>query len=219
MTKDKFTSKTTGQVALLLGGMGILALLSLALFFVALSRNISALLFMGALNDMLNVVTAILSAALATGLHLELRRSRPAWSWLLLIAVWAGVIAVAFGSWLIQTGRSDVELSSYYFFFGNSLIGIWLGVLNRIARQRAVWPPNLTRLGLIAAAIMVLGFPSLFGILLRLDGSGYSPLLMITGFSFLGTGILYPIWALGLGRWILSRQVERLVTGQHIENL
>jgi hypothetical protein len=47
MTRDKFTSKTTGQVALTL----------FSLVFVALSRNISALLFMGALNDMLNVVT------------------------------------------------------------------------------------------------------------------------------------------------------------------
>jgi hypothetical protein len=102
--------------------MGSLALLSLALFFVALSRNISALLFMGALNDMLNVVTVPLSAVLATRLHPELRRSRPARSWLLLIAVWAAVIAVAFGSWLIQTGRSDVEFSSYYFFFDNSLV-------------------------------------------------------------------------------------------------
>jgi len=46
---------------------------------------------------------------------------------------------------------------------------------------------------------------ALYGILLGLDGSDFSPLMMVTGFSYLGTGILYPIWGLRQGGWILSK--------------
>ena len=129
----------------------------------------------------------------------------------LLVGAWAGAVSIAFGSWLIVTGRSDVELSSYYFFFGNGLIGIWLWVLNRIARQQAVWPRNLTQLGLIASALMMVGLLGLYGILMGLDGDDYSPLLMVTGISFLGTGLLYPLWCLRLGRWILSKQRQSVM--------
>ena len=99
-----------------------------------------------------------------------------------------------------------MELSSSYYFLGNGLIGIWLWELNRITRQQAAWPHNLTRLGLIASAFMMVGLLGLYGILLGLDGSDFSPLMMLSGISFLGTGILYPIWGLRQGHWILSKQ-------------
>jgi hypothetical protein len=191
---------------LLVGVTGVLAVLTLVLFFVGLFQNIQSLSFMGHLNDAINAVAGILSAVLASVLHPTLRRVAPRFSLILLIGVWMGAIAISYGSWLIVTGRSDVELSSYYFSFGNGLIGIWLWGLNRIARQHAAWPPNLTRLGLIASAFMMVGLPGLYGILRGLDGNDVSPLMMVTGLGFLGTGILYPIWALRQGRWILSQQ-------------
>jgi hypothetical protein len=122
---------------------------------------------------------------------------------LVLIGAWAGAIAVTFGSWLIITGRADVELSSYYFFYGNGLIGIWLFVANRSARQAAAWTPSLTRFGTFASLFMMLGLLGLYGVLRGRDGNDDSPLVLVAGISFLGTGILYPIWALWLGRWIL----------------
>jgi hypothetical protein len=206
-----FISKMTGRLALLVGILGILAFVSLILFFVGLFQNIRSLSFMGSINDTINALASVLSVVLASVLHPALRRLMPRLSLVLLIGVWAGAIAVTFGSWLIQTGRSDVELSSYYFFFGNGLIGIWLWVLNRMARQQAVWPRNLTHLGLIASVFMMLGLLGLYGILLGLDGNDYSPLITVTGISFFGTGIFYPIWSLRLGRWILSKQDDRAV--------
>jgi len=185
-------------------------LISLLLFFIGLFQNISSLRFMGALNDTLNALTGVASAVLASGLHTTLRRLAPRASLVLLIGVWAGAIAITFGSWLIVTGRSDVELSSYYFFLGNGLIGIWLWVLNHPARQQAVWPRSLTQLGLIASVLMMVGLLGLYGIVLGLDGDDYSPMLMVTGISFLGIGILYPIWSLLLGRWILSKQTDKV---------
>jgi hypothetical protein len=205
------TSKTTGWLALLVGIIGMFALITLLLFFVSLFQNISSLSFMGSLNDTLNALAGVLGAVLASALHPTLRQLAPRSSPFLLMAVWTGALAVTFGSWLIQTGRSDVELSSYYFFFGNGLIGIWLWVLNRIARQQAVWPRNLTQLGLIASVLMMMGLLGLYGILLGLDGDEYSPLLMATGISFLGIGIFYPIWCLRLGRWILSKQADKVM--------
>ena len=211
----RFTSKTTAGSVLVTGVTGILAVVSLLLFYVGLFQNIPSLSFMGSLNDTINALAGILSAVLASVLPPALPRLlAPRLSLVLLIGVWAGAIAVIFGSWLIMTDRSGVELSSYYFFFGNGLIGIWLWVLNRIARRQAVWPRNLTRLGLVASVFMMLGLLGLYGVLLGLDGSDYSPLMLVTGISFLGTGIFYPVWCLRLGRWILSKQDESVTAAE-----
>jgi hypothetical protein len=159
---------------------------------------------MGGFNDMLNILASLLSAVLAAALHPALRRLAPRLSPLVLISAWAGGVAVTFGSWLIQTGRADVELSSYYFFYGYGLIGIWLFALNRLSRREVPWPRTLPLLGTLASLFMMLGLLGLYGILLGLDGGDYSPLVLAAGISFVGTGILYPIWALWLGRWILT---------------
>ena len=204
-----FNSKLTGWLVLLVGVTGILAITTLLLFFVGLFQNIRALSFMSHLNDAINSFASILSAVLAVALYPTVRRFLPRLSLILLIGVWIGAIAIAFGSWLIVTGRSDVELSSYYYFLWNGLIGIWLWELNRIARHQSAWPHNLTRLGLIASVFMMVGLLGLYGILLGLDESDFSPLMIVTGISFLGTGILYPIWGLRQGHWILSKHNDR----------
>jgi hypothetical protein len=211
---DGFTSKMIGWLVLIIGAIGILAVVSLLLFFVGLFQNISSLSFMGSLNDKINSLGSILSAVLASVLYPTVRRLAPRLSRVVWLGIWVGAIAVTFGSWLIVTGRSGVELSSYYFFFGNSLIGIWLWELNRVARQQGVWPRNLTRLGLIASGFMVVGLLGLYGILLGSDGDDYSPLIMAAGISFLGTGIFYPIWCLRLGHWILSEQKHNSMAAQ-----
>ena len=207
-----FTSKRTGWFALFTGAIGFLALITLLLFFLGFFQDIPSLSSMGNLNDMTNTFASFLGAVLASMLHSTLRKLLPHLSLIVLIGVWVGAIAVAFGSWLIQTGRADVELSSYYFFFGNGLIGLWLLVLNRTARQQETWPRNLTQLGSIASFFMMLGLLALYGIILGLDGSVYSPLIMVTGLSFFGTGILYPVWCLWLGRWILSKQADNVIS-------
>lgn len=199
-------SKVTGWLAIIVGITGILAMVTLLLFFVGLFQNIPSLSSMGGLNDRINAVAGFLSALLASVLHLSLQRFAPRSSLLLLTGVWIGAIAIAFGSWLIITDRADVELSSYYYLFGNGLIGTWLWMLNRIARQQAALPNNLTRWGSVTSAFMMVGLVNLYGILLRLDGSDFSALLIISGISFFGIAILYPIWCLRLGRWVLSKE-------------
>jgi len=204
---NRFSSKLTGWLALLVGVAGVLAVIALALFFIGLFQNIRSLSSMGGINDKLNAVVGILGAILASVLHPTLGRLAPRLSVVVFICAWLGAIAITYGSWLILTGKGDLELSTYYFFFGNGLIGTWLWALNRKLRQQAeaVMPPSLTRLGLIAGSFMMIGLLGLYGVLLGLDGDDYSPLIMGAGISFLGTGILYPLWCLLLGRWILSK--------------
>lgn len=209
-----FTSKVTGWLAVLAGIMGTLAIVTLFLFFVGLFQNIDSLSFMGGLNDRINALTGFLSAPLASVMHPALQRRAPRLSLVLLIGVWVGACAITYGSWLIITGRADVELSSYYYLFGNGLIGIWLYMLNRFASQQAVWPRNLTRLGLIASVLMMIGLLNFYGILLGWDGNDFSSLLLGTGISYLGIGILYPIWCLRLGRWIFSKQADHPLATQ-----
>jgi hypothetical protein len=209
-----FASKVTGWLALLVGIMGTLAIVTLLLFFMGLFQNIPSLSFMGGLNDRINALTGFLSALLASVLHPTLQRRAPRLSLILLMAVWIGAIAIAYGSWLIITGLADVELSSYYYLFGNGLIGLWLYMLNRFASQQAAWPRNLTQLGLIASVLMMVGLLNVYGILLGWDGNDFSSLLLGTGISYLGIGILYPIWCLRLGRWFFSKQAHRPLATQ-----
>jgi len=209
-----FPSKVIGWVALVVGGTGLLATVALLVFFAGLFGNIRSLSFMGPLNDVLNALTSILSAILASVLHPTVRRFAPRLSLVVLISVWAGALAHTFGSWLILTDRSGVERSSYYYFVGSGLIGIWLYVLNRVARREAGWPHSLIQLGLIASGFMLIGLLGLYGILLGSDGDDFSPLVMIAGISFLGMGVLYPIWCLRLGRWIVAQQHDRLVVAR-----
>ena len=169
-------------------------------FFIGFFQNIPLLESMGAVNDVLNAVTGLLSATLASMLHPWLQRELPRGSMLILIGVWIGAIMIGIGTWLIQSGNADVELSSYYFFFGNGWIGLWLLLLNRTARQHGVWSGRLTVLGLTASLFMIVGLLSLYGIVQGWDGRDYSPLLMASGMSYLGTGILYPLWCLQLSR-------------------
>ncbi|MDQ3006081.1 MAG: hypothetical protein M3R47_11970 [Chloroflexota bacterium] len=204
-----FSSKGTGWLAVLVGMMGTLAIVTLLLFFVGLFQNIHSLSFMGGVNDRINALTGFLSALLASVMHPTLQRRAPRLSPVLLVGAWIGAIAITFGSWLIITGRADVELSSYYYLFGNGLIGIWVYVLNRFASQQAAWPRNLTRLGLITSVLMMVGLLNVYGILLGWDGSDFSSLLLGTSISYLGIGILYPIWCLRLGGWIFSKEGGR----------
>lgn len=167
---------------------------------------------MGRLNDMINALAGLLAAVLASALHPYLSRAWPRGSLLLLAGVWAGALTISYGSWLIITGRSGVELSSYYYFLGNGLLGLWVWSLSRLARRQWTLPGSLGRWGLWAGGLMMVGLLGLIGILAGMDGNDSSPLVLVSGLSYFGTGILYPIWCLLVGRWMLSRAAQTSVT-------
>ena len=204
----KMTSTLLGWLTLVTGLVGSLCLITLLLFFIGLFQNISALSSLGSVNDGLNALAGILSAILATVLFAIMGRANTPTGTILVVGTWVGAIAIAYGSWLIVTGRSGVERSGYYYIFGNGLIGLWLWSLNRRALQEEILPPGLARWGRVTAGLMLFGLPALVGILQVWDGNMFSPLLLITGISYIGIAILYPIWCLRLGRWFFSNQKE-----------
>jgi hypothetical protein len=203
---NSWAPRTAGVIALATGVIGVLFVVTLSVFFVGLFQDIHSLLFIGALNDLLGATGSMLSAVLASVLYPLLGSLRRPSRVGLLAGTWCGALAVTFGSWLIVSGRSGVEQSSYYYFFGNGLIGLWLLVLNRAAEHQALVPRSLSRLGLVASVFMMIGVLGLYGILVGSDGDDFSPLVLGTGISFLGIGLLYPIWCLRLGGWLLSEQ-------------
>lgn len=202
------TSMLLGWLTLMTGLVGSLCLITLLLFFIGLFQNLSALSSLGSVNDRLNALAGILSAILATVLFAVMRRTNSPTGTILVAGTWVGAIVITYGSWLIVTGRSGVELSGYYYIFGNGLIGLWLWSLNRRALQEKIIPPALARWGRVTAGLMLFGLPALVGILLGWDGNMFSPLLLITGISYIGIAILYPIWCLWLGRWFISNHKE-----------
>ena len=107
----KMTSTLLGWLTLVTGLVGSLCLITLLLFFIGLFQDISALSSLGSVNDGLNALAGILSAILATVLFAVMGRANTPTGTILVIGTWVGAIAIAYGSWLIVTGRSGVERS------------------------------------------------------------------------------------------------------------
>ena len=210
---DRFRSKSMGIIMMITGFLGVFASITLILFFLDLFQSMYIFRSMGALNDSINALLGILSAILATMFYQAGRGFGERPTLVVTIGAWIGAAAVLYGSWLIVTGRSDVERSSYFYFFGFGLIGVWLWTVNRVARKQGTWPRHLTRWGQAAGGFMMIGLLGLVGILMGWDGDDYSPLVQAAGISFLGTGLLYPVWCLRMGGWTLSRREQSLVEG------
>ena len=208
---NEFTAKAAGRLMLLAGIVGLIAVVCLLLMFVGLALDVRSLILMGPVNDALNSLASVLIALLASVLYPSLRRLLPGASPILVASVWIGAAAHTLGSWLIMSGRSDVERSSYFYFVGNGLIGIWVWALSYAARRQASWPHGLTRLGLIAGSFMLGGLLGLYGMLSGADGAEYSPLVTVAGVSFAGMGILFPIWCLRGWRWIGAQRHDGAV--------
>ena len=203
------TSKTTGWLAL---GIGIASVIGVTLLFIFLTgyfTNQYQLQIYGTYSDIAGIFPPIFSAILGTTIYLSQRGSSPKPGFLNLIGVWIGTALILYGAWLIVTGRGSLVKQGSYHSFGYGLIGLWLLRLNSNAGKKRIFPPLLSRLGLVSSAFMLVGLLGLYGLVLNLDGNAPTPFLTVTGgISFLGQGILYPIWCILLGGWILSNNRE-----------
>jgi hypothetical protein len=70
------------------------------------------------------------------------------------------------------------------------------------------WPSRLIKLGFIAGVFMLIGILGLYGVVKGIDGHTYSNMVIGIGVSYIGFGILFPIWNLWLGSWILFRRTR-----------
>ena len=199
MTISNFSASTIGWVAIVTGVSAILAVIFLALM---ATVNMS----FGKVNDVFNAIIGISSAVLAGMLYAEHHAKSPLMSQIALTLAVVGAIFTIVGSVLIIYGFTDFILAGWYTGVGYALIGLWLVAFCYSMQRGEALPHNLIIFGLVVGAFMAVGLIGIPGIFAGIDSMESMPwYLYIAFFGYLGTYILYPIWAIGLGRNLLLK--------------
>jgi hypothetical protein len=199
MTTNNFSSTTTGWIAIATGVSAILAIISLTLMYTV---NPS----FGRINDVFNSVLGISTVVLAWMLYAEYHVSSPRMSQIALALAAVGAIFTIIGSILIIFGFTDFVLAGWYSGIGYALIGFWLAGFCYAFLLSDVLPQALVVFGIVVGACMAIGLLGIPGIIARIDSMESMPwYLYVAFFSWLGTYVMYPIWAIWLGRNLLLR--------------
>lgn len=199
MIAGSFSSTASAWVALATGAVSLIGLLFILLFFTVGQP-------FGTLNDVCIGLAALLSGVLACLLYAQHHAQLPLLSVLALIAALAGALVVAAGSALVISGAKGWFLAGLYMTAGNALIGLWLLGLSTSAQHSTGLPHGRAVLGLVAGAVMAAGLVAVPGILRSIDAQASAPWYVNAGFvGGLGWMILYPLWCIWLGRFLLLR--------------
>ena len=201
MTTNDFPSGTLGWVAIAIGGVTLIGLVSLILYFTFGS-------FFGTFSDVCIASEAILSALLAWMFYPAHRAYSPRSSQFLLVAALVGALVASIGSAFVIFDITGWFLAGLMNFFGYALVGLWLLGLNYyFAQRRSTWPRRLVQLGLVSGAIMAIGLLTGPGIVSRVDDPALAP-WFVSGaqVASLGWLLLYPIWSIWLGRLLLANR-------------
>ena len=199
MTTSNFSTTTIGWVAIVTGVSAILAVIFLTLM---ATVNMS----FGKVNDVFNSIIGISSALLAWLLYAEYHAKSPFLSQIALALALVGAIFTIVGSVLIIYGFTDFVLAGWYTGVGYALIGLWLVAFCYSIQRGNALPHNLIIFGLVVGAFMAVGLIGIPGIFTGIDSMESMPwYLYIAFFGYLGTYILYPIWMISLGRFLLLK--------------
>ena len=198
MTTGDLSFATIGWMAIASGIACILAIVLLILFFTVGQP-------FGTLNDIFNGITGISILILAWMLYAEHHAKSPLLSQLALVTAIIGAIVVVIGSILVIFQITGWVLAGLYTGAGNALLGLWLASFCYSMLRGNIFPHNLVVFGLVVGACMALGLFLIPGIFARIDSMESPPWYLYLGFlEYLGVYILYPIWAIWLGRQLLS---------------
>lgn len=199
MTTNNFSPSTIGWTGIAIGVSVILAVIFLILMYTVNGR-------FGTVNDVLNSIIGILSVALAWMLYAELHARSPLMSQITLGLTVIGAVFTIIGSSLIIFGYTDFVLAGWYTGVGNALIGLWLATFCYFMLSGSTLPHNLIVFGIIVGACMTFGLLGIPGILARVDTMQSLPWYLGASYlGFLGTYVLYPIWAIWLGRILINK--------------
>lgn len=199
MTTNNFSPSTIGWTAIAMGVAVILAVIFLILMYTVNGR-------FGTVNDVLNSMIGILSVVLAWMLYAELHARSPLPSQIALGLTVIGMIFTIIGSVLIIFGYTDFVLAGWYTGVGNALIGLWLAVFCTSIMSSGSLPHILIIFGIVVGSFMTFGLLGIPGILTRVDAMESLPWYLGASYlGFLGTYVLYPIWAIWLGRILITK--------------
>ena len=197
MTSNSFSSATTGWVALIAGLVCVLAIILIALFF-TLGQPF------GTLNDLANGLAGILCGLLAWVLYAQhpSRSALPGQFALMLALI--GVLLVLAGTVLVVSNVMGAVQAGWYTASGNALIGVWLAAFGYSALRTALLPANLSLFGTVVGLLMAVGLVAFAGIVAGTDTMTNLPWYLNLAFvGVLGTYVLFPVWAIWLGRHLL----------------
>lgn len=198
MITSNFSTHAIGWMAIVTGVSAILAVITLTLMSTV---NMS----FGAINDVFNSIIGISSAVLAWMLYAEFHAKSPVMSQIALVLAIIGAILTVVGSVLVLKGITGFVLAGWYSAIGFALIGLWLVAFCYSIQRGVALPHSMIVFGLVVGAFMAVVLIGIPGIFAGIDSMESMPwYLYIAFFGWLGTYILYPIWAIWLGRYILS---------------
>lgn len=166
----------------------------------------------GTLNDASFVLVALCLVPVALALHEQLRIQAPTGSWVALVIGLCGMLAAMVVQALYVPRVIATAQQAPLLNISLGLMGLWLLLVNLLGRAGAL-PRGLHGLGLLVGACLLLLPLTYFAgggaALLDDASSGLGNPLVILGFGMgmLGLGLAFPIWAIWMGRWFLSRPV------------
>lgn len=199
MADNNFTTTTVGWMAITTAATAVLALV-----FIGLMAAVHP--FFGTLNDIFNGLLGILLAVLAWMLYAEHHAKTPPGSQIALILAVVGAVIAVIGSVLVIFKYTGWVLAGFYTSIGDAIIGLWLAMFCYAMLRNTAFPHNLMTFGLVTGILMAVGLISVLGITTGIDSIESLPWYLNVGYlGYVGTYILYPIWAIWLGRVLLSR--------------
>ena len=198
MITSNVSTSALGWTGIAVGVIAILAVVFLTLMATVNSSY-------GKVNDVFNSLIGISSVILAWMLFAEYQVRSPLMSRIGLALAVLGMVFTIIGSILIIYSYTDFVLAGWYTGIGNALIGLWLAAICYTLLSGDVLPRSLIIFGIVTGAFMAVGLIGIFGILAGIDNMKMPWYLYIAFFGYLGTYILYPIWAIRLGLFLLSK--------------
>jgi hypothetical protein len=187
--------RLVGALAMAIGVVGIVSVVSLAVFFAVGGP-------FGSINDWTIGIVGGLTAALCLLVPGSvIGRSIPGGIGTTGLGV-AGAVIVMIGAALVITATTGFLLAGLVESVGFALVGAWLVAVARSMRRDAVpTAGGLAILGQVAGWLMAIGIFALPGVILRLDDLETAPWWVWVAFvGWLGIFVAYPAWCLWTGR-------------------
>lgn len=216
--KKLLDARYVGWSAILSGIVDLIGLVFLILFYVLEAPQIlesgepdTPPLF-GTLNDASFIFVALFMVPVAIALHRKAQNQSPTMSQITLAIGLVGMAAIAISQALYVPRLISSVQQSPVLTISIGVMGLWLFLANLLAQRGKALPSSLSWLGVAVGASLLLMPVTYFAgggsEIVNDPAAGLSNPFVITGFiiATLGLAVVYPVWAILMGRLFLREQ-------------